>query len=80
VLTNLTLRTKALIGVALACAGYIVLMPDNSQTIEPTHNATTAPAPHVIRPAAGVRKSPVMNAAFRSSDRIVGDTIYLYTF
>jgi hypothetical protein len=73
VFNNLNLRTKALIGIALACAGYIVLMPDNSQTIEPTHNATTAPAPHVIHPAPGARKSPVMNASFRMADRIVGD-------
>jgi hypothetical protein len=77
VFTNLTLRTKALVAIALACAGYVVLMPDNSQTIEPTHNATTAPTPHVIHPspgAPGARKSPVMNASFRASDRIVGDT------
>lgn len=72
--TKLSLRTKALIGIALACAGYIVLMPDNSQTIEPTHNATAAPGPHVIRPASGARKSPVMNASVRMSDRIVGDS------
>jgi hypothetical protein len=72
--TKLTLRTKALVAIALACAGYVVLMPNNSQTIEPTHNATTAPTPHVIHPAPGAHKSSVMNASFRMSDRIVGDT------
>ncbi len=38
---KITLRTKALIGIAVACAGYIVLMPDASQTIEPTRGAGT---------------------------------------
>jgi hypothetical protein len=88
-LGKLTLRTKALIGIAVACAGYIVLMPDASQTIEPTRGANTpshgagvhresapgAAAPsHVIRPAQAGRKSPVMNASFGPSDRIVKDT------
>ncbi|HSY04903.1 MAG TPA: hypothetical protein VK803_03085 [Steroidobacteraceae bacterium] len=40
-LGKLTLRTKALIGIAVACAGYIVMMPDTSQTIEPTRSAAT---------------------------------------
>jgi hypothetical protein len=39
VLGKVTLRTKALIGIAVACAGYIVLMPDAAQTIEPTRGA-----------------------------------------
>jgi hypothetical protein len=85
-LGKLTLRTKALIGVAVACAGYIVLMPDSSQTIEPTHGANSpsrgagasapgAAAPsHVIRPAQSGRKSPVMNASYDLSGRIVKDT------
>ncbi len=89
-LSKITLRTKALIGIAVACAGYIVLMPDAPQTIEPTH-ATSAPshgagttpraaapgaaAPsHAIHPAQAGRKSPVMNASFGPSDRIVKDT------
>ena len=87
-LGNITLRTKALIGIAVVCAGYIVLMPDASQTIEPTHAAgtpsrgarapgTTVPgaAPsRAIHPAQAGRKSPVMNASFGTSDRIVKDT------
>jgi len=88
-LGKITLRTKALIGIAVACAGYIVLMPDASQTIEPTH-ATGAPshgagtsrtavpgaaAPsRVIHPAQAGRKSAVMNASFAPSERIVKDT------
>ncbi len=71
-LTKLTLRAKILIALALGCAGYVVLMPD-TQTIEPTHNTSASPAPHVIRPAPGARKSPVMNAAYRMSERIVQD-------
>ncbi len=94
-LGKITLRTKALIGIAVVCAGYIVLMPDASQTIEPTRGADTpshgagtsratapgASAPgtaapsHVIRPAQAGRKSPVMNASFNASDRVVKDTV-----
>jgi hypothetical protein len=89
VLGKLTLRTKALIGIAVACAGYIVLMPDASQTIEPTRSPsttspgaasprTTAPgatAPsRAIHPAQAGHKSPVMNAWFAPADRIVKDT------
>jgi hypothetical protein len=89
-LGKITLRTKALIGIAVACAGYIVLMPDTSQTIEPTHaasapshgTATPRAAPpgaaspsRAIHPAQAGRKSPVMNASFFGpSDRIVKDT------
>lgn len=70
---KLTLRTKVLIGVAVACAGYIVMLPDNSQTIEPTHTSG-APAPHVIHAAPAGRKLPVMKASFSRGDRIVTDT------
>jgi hypothetical protein len=86
VLGNITLRTKALIGIAVVCAGYIVLMPDASQTIEPTHatsspshgagaSRTATPDVRAIHPAQAGRKSPVMNASFFGpSDRIVKDT------
>ncbi len=88
-LGKITLRTKALIGIAVACAGYIVLMPDTSQTIEPTRGASApsrgaatpraaspgAAAPsRAIHPAQAGRKSPVMNASFGPSERIVKDT------
>ena len=88
-LSKITLRTKALIGIAVVCAGYIVLMPDASQTIEPTRGSGTpsrdagasrgsapaAAAPsRAIHPAQAGRKSPVMNASFAPSDRIVKDT------
>jgi hypothetical protein len=89
VLGKITLRTKALIGIAVVCAGYIVLMPDASQTIEPTRGSSTpsrgagapgatapgAAAPsRAIHPAQAGRKSPVMNASFGPSDRVVKDT------
>jgi hypothetical protein len=85
VLGKITLRTKALIGFAVVCAGYIVLMPDASQTIEPTRGSSTpsrgagapgAAAPsRAIHPAQAGRRSPVMNASFFApSDRIVKDT------
>ena len=76
---KITLRTKALIGIAVACAGYIVLMPDASQTIEPSHGTGTSspgavPATRAIHPAPAGHKSPAMNASFGPSDRIVKDT------
>jgi hypothetical protein len=81
---KLTLRAKILIGIAAACAGYVVLMPDTSQTIEPTRGggaaapgvATrgTSSTPHVIKPGSAGRKSTIVNASFRMSDRIVNDT------
>lgn len=43
-LGKITLRTKALIGVAVACAGYIIMTPDASQTIEPTRSGTSSGA------------------------------------
>jgi hypothetical protein len=82
-LGKVTLRTKVLIGAAVACAGYVVMMPDASQTIEPSHAASVrsrgaaapaAPASHAIRPAPGGRKSPVMNASLVASERVVKDS------
>ncbi|MDP9013899.1 MAG: secretion system X translation initiation factor [Pseudomonadota bacterium] len=79
-----TLRAKLLIGIAVACAGYVLLVPDASQTIEPTRGGgaatpgaetrATSSTPHVIKPAAAGRKSPIVNASLRMSDRIVQDT------
>ncbi len=80
---KLTLRAKTLIGIALACAAYTVLVPDNSATVEPARDtsgaaanggpASAAHAPHVIKPAAGARKAGVMNASLHPSERIVPD-------
>jgi hypothetical protein len=71
VLKNLTLRAKILIGLAVICAGYVVMVPDTSQTIEPVHGGA-GPVAHAIKPGA---KSPVAMASFRRSDRIVKDTV-----
>lgn len=73
-LGKLTLRTKVLIGAALACAGWIIMMPDTSQTIEPARGGGATSSPHVIKAAPAGRKSPIMNASFSMSDRIVKDT------
>ena len=78
-LGKITLRTKALIGIAVVCAGYIVMMPDASQTIEPARSTGksapgAAPAPRTIHPAPADHKSPAMNASFGPSDRVVKDT------
>ena len=71
---KLTVRAKALIGIALACAGYVVLMPDAGQTIEPTRAGGAAAAKHAAPTPAAGRKSPLTNASLRLSDRIVTDT------
>ncbi|MEA3135563.1 MAG: hypothetical protein QOG17_3409, partial [Gammaproteobacteria bacterium] len=82
-LNNITRRAKILIGIAVACAGYVVLMPDTSQTIEPTRGAgaaapgaaaSSAVRARPTRSAPASRKSPIMNAAIRQSDRIVQDS------
>ena len=78
-----TLRAKILIGIALACAGYVIMMPDTSQTIEPTRSsgtdrhASAAYAARAGREASAGREAPVggklplLKTSFRSSDRIV---------
>ena len=71
-LKNLTLRAKILIGLAALCAGYVVMMPDTSQTIEPAHGGDGPAATHQSRPGA---KSPVAMASFRRSERIVKDSV-----
>jgi len=70
---KVTLRAKVLIAVALGCAGWIVMMPDSSQTVEPVRRAN-APAAPAARAAISGRKPPLVNASFRMSDRIVKDT------
>jgi hypothetical protein len=83
VLGKITLRTKVLIGAAVACAGYVLLMPDASPTIEPSHAASVrsrgaaapaAPASRAIRPAPTGRKSPVTTASLVASERVVKDS------
>jgi hypothetical protein len=83
VLGKLTLRVKVLIGIAVACGGYVVLMPDTAQTIEPrrggdaaasAHEATGGTARHVIKPASGARTPEFLNAFLHRSERIVDGT------
>jgi len=68
---TISLRAKILIGIALACAGYVVMMPDTTQTIEPTHGAGVM---HVTQAAAAGAKSPAVQPSFRMNDRIVKGT------
>ena len=71
-LGKVTLRTKLLIGAALLCAGWIIMMPDTSQTIEPVRGLSAET--HAVKAAPSGRRSPIMNASFSMSDRIVKDT------
>ena len=71
-LGNITLRAKVLIAVALGCAGYVMMSPDASQTIEPAR--TVGVGDRAEHQAAAGRKSTIENAALRFADRIVKDT------
>ena len=77
-LGKVTLRTKALIGVAVACAGYIVFMPDASQTIEPTRGANKPTSGAAVRsaPAPGAT-APGAPAAARAIHPATGSRVVL---
>ena len=68
---NISLRAKILIGIALICTAYVAMMPDKSQTIEPTHASGAA---RVASAAKVGEKSPLVNAYFRMKERIVNAT------
>ncbi len=77
---KITFRAKVLIGVALAVLGYIVLMPDDSQTVEPAHAGGRAAEP--VTPSKRRQENPhgtdhkarVLDARLNTSDRLVKDT------
>jgi hypothetical protein len=76
---KLGLRVKILLGLAALCLGYIVLMPDSSQTVEParapSEGGAMKPTP-THRPAVhGVdRKARSLVAHLQASERLVKDT------
>ena len=71
-LGKLTLRTKALIGVAVVCAGYIVMMPESSQTIEPTRGANAPSSGAAVHgAAAGVATSAATAPAGATTSRVI---------
>ena len=78
---KIALRTKILIGVAIAVLGYIVLMPDDSQTVEPARVGhgpaeSTAPATRLQETVrARDHKARTFDAALKTSDRLVKDTV-----
>jgi hypothetical protein len=78
---KISLRAKILIGVALSVVGYIVLMPDDSQTVEPAHEGVrpadpAAPATKRHENAHGTdHKARSLEAALKISDRLVKDTV-----
>jgi hypothetical protein len=71
VLKNMSLRAKILIGIALICAAYVVMMPDKSQTIEPTHAGGAARVASAAKPST---KSQTVDAFFHMKERIVNNT------
>jgi hypothetical protein len=76
---KITLRAKILIGLALAVLGYIVLMPDGAQTVEPARASPdpAQPATPTRRPEnvhGTDRKARSLDAVLRTSDRLVKDT------
>jgi hypothetical protein len=75
------MRVKVLIGLAVACLAYVVLMPDNSQTVEPAHTGHSTSgesAPKESHPQAvhGTdRKARTLNADANHAERLVKDTV-----
>jgi hypothetical protein len=67
------LRAKVLIGVAVAVLGFIVLVPDDSQTIEPARVMST-PKRHENSQGTD-RKARSLSADLKTSDRLVKDTV-----
>jgi hypothetical protein len=66
------LRAKLLIGIAVAVAGYIVLVPNDAQTIEPVRAGAV---PKAREKAHGTdRKARSLMADLRTSDRLIKDT------
>ena len=70
----ISLRAKVLIGIAVACAGYVVFMPDQSETVEPKqaasgerHESSSSPKTH-----AGAQ---MVKAAFVSTNRIASNSL-----
>jgi hypothetical protein len=75
------LRVKVLMGLAVACLAYVVLMPDNSQTVEPAHtghDAAGESAPKALRPQGTQstnRKGRILNADAPFAERLVKDKV-----
>jgi hypothetical protein len=67
---QVTLRTKIFIGIAMACAAYVVMNPDSSPTVEPARSPS---ATHAVHTPPGRRQSPIRMVSFDRSDRIAGD-------
>jgi hypothetical protein len=77
---DITLRAKLLIAMAVGVAGYVVFMPDASQTIEPARGAGSG-AVAATRPAArpghavpAGRDPSMRDEVFRQTGRIAADT------
>ncbi|MEA3152210.1 MAG: hypothetical protein QOD56_3149 [Gammaproteobacteria bacterium] len=70
---QVTLRTKFFIGIALACAAYVVMNPDSSQTVEPARGPSDAPGTHAVHTSPARHQSPIRVASFDRSDRVAGD-------
>jgi hypothetical protein len=76
----MTLRAKSLIGIAVACLGYVVLVPDTSQTIEPTRGGAAPSTPRRSDDSPGPRaghasisrgKTPPVSGLLPHSGRVV---------
>ncbi len=78
-LSNLSFRAKVLIGVALACAGYVIWMPDAGDTVEPARVGSTSALAenhaHALRSTSVANSSsPLVRISFAGSLRVVKDT------
>src|SRR5882757_3416686 len=69
----MNLRAKVLIGVAFAVLAYIMLVADDTQTIEPARVMTAARRHEIPRGTDGQARS--LSALLKTSDRLVKDTV-----
>jgi hypothetical protein len=84
VFDTITLRAKVLIAIALGCAGYVVMSPDASQTVEPAGAAGSgggAVRVHRAGHEAAEGREPIaQSAALGFADRIVKDAAAVSLF
>ncbi len=77
-LPNLSTRAKVLIGVALACAVYVIWMPNSGDTVEPTRAGSANGLPgraQITRSTTATNLgSPLVRTSFAGSLRVVKDS------
>jgi hypothetical protein len=71
---NFTTRSKWLIGIAAAVAGYVVFGPKDSDPVEPTRAAATRATHAAQTTATSSSAAPVAQTLLRLAHRVVGES------